>query len=99
MLQQPVSHHLKKLTEAGPVFAHRRQGPWTYCRVVPDALAGLAPVIAPATSTPQPAVEVATPRETQGASPELMTSNLHQLAPCAIGHRPDERYPRPEPPF
>ena len=35
------------LTEAGLVFAHRRQGPWTYYRVIPDALSGLAHVIAP----------------------------------------------------
>ena len=48
-LSQPtVSHHLKKLTDAGLVYAHRKQGPWTYYRVVPDALAGLANVIAPA---------------------------------------------------
>ena len=47
-LSQPtVSHHLKKLTEAGLVYAQRREGPWTYYRVVPDALAGLANVIAP----------------------------------------------------
>jgi ArsR family transcriptional regulator, arsenate/arsenite/antimonite-responsive transcriptional repressor len=51
-LSQPtVSHHLKKLTEAGLVFAHRREGSWTYYRVVPDALAGLANVIAPAGAT------------------------------------------------
>ena len=30
------------------MFAHRKEGPWTYYRVVPDALAGLANVIAPA---------------------------------------------------
>ena len=54
-LSQPtVSHHLKKLTEAGLVFAHHRQGPWTYYRVVPDALAGLANVIAPAGSLGAP---------------------------------------------
>ena len=48
-LSQPtVSHHLKKLGEAGLVYPHRRQGSWTYYRVVPDALAGLANVIAPA---------------------------------------------------
>jgi ArsR family transcriptional regulator len=47
-LSQPtVSHHLKKLTEAGLVYAQRREGPWTYYRVAPDALAGLATVIAP----------------------------------------------------
>jgi len=47
-LSQPtVSHHLKKLTDAGLVFAQRREGPWTYYRVVPDALAGLANVISP----------------------------------------------------
>jgi ArsR family transcriptional regulator len=54
-LSQPtVSHHLKKLTDAGLVFAHRRQGSWTYYRVVPDALAGLANVIAPAGAVPNP---------------------------------------------
>jgi ArsR family transcriptional regulator len=47
-LSQPtVSHHLKKLGDAGLVFAHRREGSWTYYRVAPDALAGLANVIAP----------------------------------------------------
>src|SRR5688500_3195879 len=46
-LSQPtVSHHLKKLSDAGLVFAHRKQGPWTYYRVVPGALASLANVIA-----------------------------------------------------
>jgi ArsR family transcriptional regulator len=55
-LSQPtVSHHLKKLTDSGLVFAHHRQGPWTYYRVAPDALAGLASVIAPAASTSRPA--------------------------------------------
>ena len=50
-LSQPtVSHHLKKLSDAGLVFAHRRQGSWTYYRVAPDALTGLANVIAPAGS-------------------------------------------------
>ena len=49
-LSQPtVSHHLKKLSDEGLVFAHRKEGPWTYYRVVPDALAGLANVIAPPT--------------------------------------------------
>jgi|tagenome__1003787_1003787.scaffolds.fasta_scaffold20980421_2 ArsR family transcriptional regulator len=52
-LSQPtVSHHLKKLTEAGLVFAHRREGSWTYYRVRPDALTGLAKVIAPAGAAP-----------------------------------------------
>ena len=47
-LSQPtVSHHLKKLGDAGLVFAHRKQGSWTYYRVVPDALTSLANVIAP----------------------------------------------------
>jgi ArsR family transcriptional regulator, arsenate/arsenite/antimonite-responsive transcriptional repressor len=47
-LSQPtVSHHLKRLTDAGLVFAHRKEGPWTYYRVIPDALTGLANVIAP----------------------------------------------------
>jgi ArsR family transcriptional regulator len=48
-LSQPtVSHHLKRLSDEGLVFAHRKEGPWTYYRVVPEALAGLADVIAPA---------------------------------------------------
>jgi len=52
-LSQPtVSHHLKKLTEAGIVYADRREGSWTYYRVAPDTLSGLAGVIsAPAVSS------------------------------------------------
>jgi ArsR family transcriptional regulator len=46
-LSQPtVSHHLKKLSEAGIVTGERR-GRWTYYRVNPDALAGIATVLAP----------------------------------------------------
>ncbi len=45
-LSQPtVTHHLKKLTDAGIVFPHRREGSWTYYRVVPETLASLAAVI------------------------------------------------------
>ena len=41
-LSQPtVSHHLKKLSEAGLVVGDRR-GVWTFYRVVPEALAGVA---------------------------------------------------------
>ena len=48
-LSQPtVSHHMKKLTEAGIVYADRKQGPWTYYRVSPAALTGLANVISTA---------------------------------------------------
>ena len=44
-LSQPtVSHHLKRLSEAGIVTAERR-GVWTYYRVVPDALSALATVL------------------------------------------------------
>jgi len=47
-LSQPtISHHFKKLTEAGLVTGERR-GTWTWYRVVPEALAGLAAVISPA---------------------------------------------------
>ena len=47
-LSQPtVSHHLKRLTDAGIVFPDRREGSWTYYRVVPETLAGLAAVISP----------------------------------------------------
>jgi ArsR family transcriptional regulator len=49
-LSQPtVSHHFKKLALAGLVTGERR-GTWTYYRVVPEALAGLAAVISPGTS-------------------------------------------------
>jgi ArsR family transcriptional regulator len=44
-LSQPtVSHHLKKLAEAGLVTGERR-GVWTYYRVVPNALSALAQVL------------------------------------------------------
>jgi len=50
-LSQPtVSHHLKRLSDAGLVVADRKQGPWTYYRVVPDALRSLANLIAPVDS-------------------------------------------------
>jgi ArsR family transcriptional regulator, arsenate/arsenite/antimonite-responsive transcriptional repressor len=46
-LSQPtVSHHLKRLAEAGLVVGERR-GVWTYYRVVPEALQGLAEVLLP----------------------------------------------------
>lgn len=48
-LSQPtVSHHFKKLTEAGLANGERR-GTWTYYRIVPEALAALAAVISPDT--------------------------------------------------
>jgi ArsR family transcriptional regulator, arsenate/arsenite/antimonite-responsive transcriptional repressor len=44
-LSQPtVSHHLKKLAEAGIVVGERRRG-WTYYRVDPNALSALAHVL------------------------------------------------------
>jgi ArsR family transcriptional regulator len=47
-LSQPtVTHHLKKLAAVGLVTGERR-GTWTYYRVVPEALSGLAAVISPA---------------------------------------------------
>jgi ArsR family transcriptional regulator len=47
-LSQPtVSHHLKRLSEAGLVTGERR-GSWTYYRVRTDALAAAAAVLAPA---------------------------------------------------
>jgi ArsR family transcriptional regulator len=46
-LSQPtVSHHLKKLREAGLVTAERR-GTWAYYRLVPEALARLAAALTP----------------------------------------------------
>jgi ArsR family transcriptional regulator len=50
LTQPTVTHHLQKLVGAGLVVGERR-GTWTYYRVVPDALSGLASVIAPATAT------------------------------------------------
>jgi ArsR family transcriptional regulator, arsenate/arsenite/antimonite-responsive transcriptional repressor len=48
-LSQPtVSHHMKKLTDSGLVYADRKQGPWTYYRVSPAALTALANVISTA---------------------------------------------------
>jgi len=50
-LSQPtISHHFKKLTEAGLVTGERR-GTWTYYRIVPEALSALAAVISPDNST------------------------------------------------
>ncbi len=44
-LSQPtVSHHLKKLAEAGLIVGDRR-GVWTYYRVVPESLTALADVL------------------------------------------------------
>ena len=44
-LSQPtVSHHLKKLAEAGIIIGERR-GVWTYYRVVPEALRAIAEVL------------------------------------------------------
>jgi ArsR family transcriptional regulator len=46
-LSQPtVTHHLQKLAAAGLVTGERR-GTWTYYRVVPEALSGLAAVMSP----------------------------------------------------
>ena len=47
-LSQPtVSHHFKVLAEAGLVVGERRST-WTYYRVVPEALTGIARVLDPA---------------------------------------------------
>jgi ArsR family transcriptional regulator len=43
--QPTVSHHLRKLREAGLVTAERR-GTWVYYRVVPGALAAMSTVLA-----------------------------------------------------
>ena len=51
LTQPTITHHLQKLVGAGLVVG-RRRGTWTYYRVVPDALTGLASVIAPVTATP-----------------------------------------------
>jgi ArsR family transcriptional regulator, arsenate/arsenite/antimonite-responsive transcriptional repressor len=46
-LSQPtVSHHLKKLREAGLIISERR-GTWVYCRVAPGVLPAMARMLAP----------------------------------------------------
>ncbi len=47
LTQPTVTHHLRKLTDAGLVVPDRRVGNFTYYRVVPEALTGLAAVLAP----------------------------------------------------
>jgi len=49
LTQPTVTHHLQKLAAAGLVVGERR-GTWTWYRVVPEALTGLADAIAPAAS-------------------------------------------------
>jgi ArsR family transcriptional regulator len=44
--QPTVSHHFRKLADAGVVTGDRR-GTWTYYRVVPEALIAIARVIDP----------------------------------------------------
>ena len=45
--QPTVSHHLKKLREAG-LLASERRGTWVYYRVAPGVLAMMAQLLAPA---------------------------------------------------
>jgi ArsR family transcriptional regulator len=47
LTQPTVTHHLRKLADAGLVVPDRRVGNFTYYRVVTDALTGLAGVLAP----------------------------------------------------
>jgi ArsR family transcriptional regulator len=44
--QPTVSHHLKKLREAGLITSERR-GTWVYCRVAPGVLPAMARMLAP----------------------------------------------------
>ena len=44
--QPTVSHHLKKLREAGLILSERR-GTWVYCRVAPGVLPAMARMLAP----------------------------------------------------
>lgn len=45
--QPTVSHHLRKLREAGLLTSERR-GTWVFYRAVPEALAAMAAMLAPA---------------------------------------------------
>lgn len=47
LTQPTVTHHMRKLATAGLIVPERRVGNFTYYRVVPDALTGLAGVLAP----------------------------------------------------
>lgn len=46
LTQPTISHHLKILREAGIIDSERR-GTWVYYRLVPDALARMAALLAP----------------------------------------------------
>lgn len=46
--QPTVSHHLKKLREAG-LLASQRRGTWVYYRAVPEALASMSAALTPLT--------------------------------------------------
>jgi len=46
LTQPTVTHHLRRLLDAGLVTAERR-GVWTYYQVVPQALAGVAAALTP----------------------------------------------------
>lgn len=48
LTQPTVTHHLRKLADAGLVVPDRRVGNFTYYRVVSDALSELAGLLAPA---------------------------------------------------
>ncbi len=50
--QPTVSHHLKKLEDAG-FLRHDRRGKWVYYRVVPEALASVRDMFAPAPKHPR----------------------------------------------
>lgn len=49
LTQPTVTHHVRKLADAGLVVADRKVGNFTYYRVVPEALRSLADVLGPAT--------------------------------------------------
>jgi ArsR family transcriptional regulator len=44
--QPTVSHHLKKLREAGLIISERR-GTWVYCRIAPGVLPAMAQMLSP----------------------------------------------------
>jgi ArsR family transcriptional regulator len=48
--QPTVSHHLKKLREAGLIISERR-GTWVYCRVAPGVLPAMAQMLSPRESS------------------------------------------------
>jgi ArsR family transcriptional regulator, arsenate/arsenite/antimonite-responsive transcriptional repressor len=69
--QPTVTHHLKKLREAGLIISERR-GTWVYCRVAPGVLPAMAQMLAPRTDAQD---RDANPGNELAGTPARMTPN------------------------